>query len=136
VCVFMCVCVCVCVFVCVCLCMCVCVCARARARVCVCVCYVYLHQKKHKFVAKFLRKIIFTTFNFCFVKLRLVAFHLLHYQLVTMIWAKFLSVTTYNTIIITYWLTHLLQRYDFSWWKTLVFVLCKNWRSRWEHGAN
>ena len=32
---------------------------------------------------RFLRKIIFTTFNFCFLKLCLVTFHPLHYQLVT-----------------------------------------------------
>jgi hypothetical protein len=75
--------VCMCMCLCACVCVCVCVCTSARVFLCV----TYLHQNKN-FVAKFWRNFFFTTFNFCFLKLRPVAFHRLHYKLFTIIWDK------------------------------------------------
>ena len=54
--------------------------------VCFCVLHIYI-RIKNIFVPKVWKK-IFTTFNFCFVKLRLVTFHHFHYQIVTIILHK------------------------------------------------
>jgi len=68
------------------------VCGEVRF-VCECVfaCVPYLHKNKHKFVAGFFRKIIFNTLHLSVERRRLVPFHPLHYQLVTIILDKILT---------------------------------------------